>query len=184
MRALAFGALVAGCAVFSVLVKNELRADHSPIESLQIGQPMPDFTLTDRSGAQVALHQVLQENKIVAINFWASWCGPCRLEMPGFEKAYATKHGDGFGLLGINEDDKREDMDAYLAKKPVTFPVLLDADSALMKRLGVRALPTTVLVGGDGRIRMVTEGVQEYLEIFVDAQLKAAPTEKKTEKKK
>jgi hypothetical protein len=63
-------------------------------------------------------------------------------------------------------------MDLYLSKKPITFPVLIDADNALMKRLEVRVMPTSILVGGDGRIRQVTEGIQEYLGALVDMELK------------
>jgi peroxiredoxin len=171
--------LFAGFAVFGVVVKNELRNERSPLEALQLTQPMPDFTLTDRTGAHVTFSQVLKENSVVVINFWASWCGPCRLEMPGFEKEYAAKHGQGFALLGINEDEKPQDMNDYLAKKPVTFPILLDADNALMKKFGVRSLPTTIIVGKDGRIRMVTEGVQEYFNIMVESELKTAEVAKR-----
>jgi len=180
MKTALFTVLLAGFAVFSALVKHELRTEKSPLEALSIGQPMPDFTLTDRSGAKVTLSQVVKQNKIVAINFWASWCGPCRLEMPGFEKEYASKRAQGFALLAINEDERREAMDEYLTRAPVTFPVLLDTDGAVMKRFGVRALPTTVIVGGDGKIRMVTEGMQQLLGMFVDAELRtAAEREKK-----
>ena len=171
--ALALAAIV-GFAIFSVLVKNELRADRSPIAALQIGQPMPDFTLTDLSGAEVSLSRVVKENKLVVINFWASWCGPCRLEMPGFEKLYKAKQKEGFAILGVNVDSKRDDMTDYLSRKPVTFPILIDTGSALMQRLGVRVLPTTILVGADGRIKMVTEGIHEYLSAFVEMELSGA----------
>jgi cytochrome c biogenesis protein CcmG/thiol:disulfide interchange protein DsbE len=97
--------------------------------------------------------------------------------MPGFEKEYIAKRDQGFALLGVNEDAKRTDMDDYLAKKPVSFPVLIDSEAALMKRLGVRVLPTTVLVGGDGKIRLVNEGVLDYMNVFIDTQLKSAELE-------
>jgi len=172
MKTVLFAALLVGCAVFSVTVKNDLLRERSPLQTLKLGEKMPDFTLKDASGADVALSAVLRDNKVVLINFWASWCGPCRLEMPSFEKLYQTKHAEGFVILAINEDEKRPDMELYLGKKPVTFPVLIDADSALMKRFEVRAMPTSILVGGDGRIRQVTEGIQEYLSMFVDTELK------------
>ena len=176
---IALALLFAAFAVFSVYVKSELRQERSPIEGLRIGEKMPDFSLRDPSGAEVSLSSALNQNKIIAINFWASWCGPCRLEMPGFEKLYASKHPEGFTILAVNEDEKRADMDDYLARKPITFPVLLDPGSGFMKQLHVRALPTTILVGRDGRIRQVTEGIQQYLSVFVDAELKASQAKPK-----
>ena len=172
MRALAVLALV-GFAVLTVSVKNELRRERSPVASLTLGDPMPGFTLRDAAGAEVSLDQVLRDNKFVAINFWASWCGPCRLEMPSFEKLYQKRHRDGFVILGINEDQKPGDMADYLRDRPVTFPVLLDADGALMKRLGLEALPTTILVRRDGKIAQVFQGVTPYLSAFVEVELKS-----------
>jgi peroxiredoxin len=176
MKSMLTMAALLACAAFSVSVKYELRRERSSLKNLVIGEPMPDFTLKDAAGAEVTLSAVVKQNKLVAINFWASWCGPCRLEMPGFEKTYQAKRHAGFVILGINEDEKREDMDKYLGARPVSFPLLLDSDGALMKRLGVRALPTTILVGADGRIVDVREGIHEYLSIFVDMHLEVPKT--------
>jgi cytochrome c biogenesis protein CcmG, thiol:disulfide interchange protein DsbE len=165
--------LLCGFAIFSVMVKNELREEKSPLRELQIGTLMPEFSLTDPAGNTVALHNVTHENKLTVINFWASWCEPCRVEMPGLEKLYASRKGDGLTILAINEDEERGKMEAYLTQKRFSFPVLMDHDGVLMKQVGVRGLPTTVLVGGDGRIKMVTEGLQQYLSFMIDAQLKA-----------
>src|SRR5688572_28013806 len=151
--------LVCAFAAFSVKVKRDLRQEKSPLETIKIGQAMPDFTLLNPDGTEFTLTKSLDENKIVMINFWASWCAPCRVEMPGFEKLYKARSKDGFLILAVNEDEERAKMDEYLAEKPVSFPVLLDKEGELMKTFGVRALPTTILVGSDGKVSAVYEGV-------------------------
>ena len=155
----------------SVSVKNELRQQKSPLETLVLGEKMPDFTLKDASGADVSLSDVVKANKVVAINFWASWCGPCRLEMPGFSKLYDKKHGEGFTILGVNEDEKLDDMTKYLTEKPVKFPVLLDTGGELAKKLKLAALPTTILVNHDGEIVQVMQGVSTFFAAYVESQL-------------
>lgn len=164
--------LLCSFGVFSVMVKNELREEKSPLRELQIGRSMPEFSLPDPAGNHVAFYNVARENKLIVINFWASWCGPCRVEMPELEKLYASRKSDGFTVLAINEDEQRDKMDAYLAEKRFSFPVLMDYDNALMMRWGVRALPTTILIGRDGRVRQVSEGLQQYLPFVIDAELK------------
>jgi thiol-disulfide isomerase/thioredoxin len=158
-------------AVFSVMVKNQLRQEKSPLVALPLGTQMPAFTLPDRAGNPVTFGEGPPVAKLTMINFWATWCGPCRLEMPGFEKLYAAKQKEGFLILAINEDEKASDLEAYLKAKPVSFPVLVDRDSALAKRFGVRAYPTTILVDGDGRIVKVIEGLDPYLEFVVEGHL-------------
>src|SRR5947207_5119644 len=151
-------------AVFSVKVKNQLNTTESPLTAVKLGEPMPDFTLPDASGQMVKFSDVCRQNKLVLINFWASWCSPCRMEMPQFERLYTTKKGEGFTLLAINVDKEREKADAYLKSKPVSFPVLIDKDGAVAKQLGLNALPTTILVGQDGKVIHVVEGVEPYVE--------------------
>jgi thiol-disulfide isomerase/thioredoxin len=158
-------------AVFSVTVKNQLRQEKSPLATLPIGTQMPAFTLPDRAGNPVTFGEGQPTAKLTMINFWATWCGPCRMEMPGFEKLYAAKQKEGFLILAINEDEKASDLEAYLKAKPVSFPVLVDRDGALAERFGVRAYPTTILVDDKGRIVKVTEGLEPYLEFVVEGHL-------------
>jgi peroxiredoxin len=158
-------------AVFSVALKTELRRDKSPIAALKINSQMRDFSLPDTNGKAVKLSEMMRDKKIVLVNFWASWCGPCRVEMPSFEKLYNEEKNNGFIILAISEDDQRPKLDQYLKQRPVSFPVLIDVDGALAKQLKVQSLPTTVLVEHDGKIREVHEGVQPYLQYSVQAAL-------------
>lgn len=168
-----------GFAFFSINLKTKLRHDQSPVAALKLQKPMPDFTVTDLAGKPVRFRQLVQGKSLVAINFWATWCAPCRMEMPGFERLFREKSRDGFILLAINEDKERPKLDAYLKAKPVTFPVLIDHEQKLAERFGINAFPTTILVGADGRVQHVYEGVQPYFEYQVSAALK---NEKKPKK--
>jgi peroxiredoxin len=157
-------------------VKTELRRETSPLATLNVGQPMPDFTLTDREGKTIRLSEVTAANKVVLVNFWASWCAPCRIEMPGFEELYRDEKKNGFAILAIAEDKDRAKLDAYLKGKPVSFPVLLDTDGKLGEKLKIESLPTNVLIDPDGKVKQVHEGVERYLVGTVRAMLKPAKT--------
>jgi peroxiredoxin len=163
--------LLAGFVVFSGHVKTVLRRAASPLKSIKVLEPMPDFTLPDREGREVSLKQVAGEKGLVLVNFWATWCGPCRLEMPQFEKVFKKHAGEGFAILAISEDGSREALDEYLGKKPVSFPVLVDAEGKLAKQLGIRAYPTSILIE-HGLVIQVDEGVMPHLEFQIEAQLK------------
>lgn len=164
--------LICAFALFSVRVKNQLNAKTSPLTEVKLSQPMPDFTLPDANGQMVKFSDVTRDHQVVMINFWASWCTPCRMEMPDFERIYGAKKAKGFTILAINEDKERAKADAYLKSKPVTFPILIDSDGALAKRFHIEALPTTILVGRDGKVLRVMEGVEPYVEFIVENQLR------------
>src|SRR5205823_3631509 len=115
-------------------------------------------------GQTVKFSDVSRQNKLVMINFWASWCTPCRMEMPEFERVYGTRKTEGFTILAISVDTEREKLDAYLKNKPVSFPVLIDKNGALSKQFGIGALPTTILVDRDGKVIHVVEGVDPYVQ--------------------
>jgi cytochrome c biogenesis protein CcmG/thiol:disulfide interchange protein DsbE len=112
-------------------------------------KPAPDFTLPDlRGGPDVTLASY--RGSPVLINFWASWCGPCREEMPRL--AAFAKDQDEVRVLGIAVNDRPADSRAFAAEKGADFPMAVDRDSEVVGRYGGTGLPTTVLVDAEGRI--------------------------------
>jgi len=113
--------------------------------------PAPDFRLTSRAGGEVSLSQL--RGQVVMINFWASWCGPCRQEFPALDEIYGKYKPMGFTLVGINVESDKADAERFLGARPVSFPILFDPDNSVSGNYGVSAMPTTVLVDRQGRLR-------------------------------
>ena len=121
--------------------------------------PAPDFSLPARSGRTLSLDQF--KGQVVMINFWASWCGPCRKEMPLLDDIYRRYGRMGFTLLGVNVEPDRGSALAWLKQTPVTFPILFDADSKVSKLYGVAGMPTTVFIDRKGNVRMIHESYND-----------------------
>ena len=113
--------------------------------------PAPEFTLANRAGGQLSLSGL--RGQVVMINFWASWCGPCRQEFPALDEMYRKYQPMGFALVGINVESEQADAERFLGARPVSFPILFDPDNTVSDRYGVSAMPTTVLVDRQGRLR-------------------------------
>ena len=120
------------------------------------GQEAPDFALKSSTGENLRLSEYRGE--VVMVNFWATWCGPCRQEMPLLEELFSRYERVGFTLLGVNiDDDPRRAM--QMAKElGVTFPVVFDDRKEVSKLYEVNAMPVTVLVDKEGRVRHVHHG--------------------------
>lgn len=121
-----------------------------------ISGPAPDFTLKSRDGTNVKLSELRGE--VVMINFWATWCGPCRQEMPLLDALYKRFQPAGFTLLGVNVEADPKAAERYLKELPVSFPVLFDTESAVSKLYNNQAMPSTVLVDRDGQLRYLHRG--------------------------
>lgn len=126
----------------------------------------PAFALPSRSGDTVALGQL--KGKVVMLNFWASWCGPCRQEMPLLEQMHKRYSSLGFTLVGVNVDANSKDAEEWLSKTPVSFPVLFDRESKVSKMYDVSAMPSTVFIDRQGNVRYLHRGYKagdegEYL---------------------
>ncbi len=167
---------IAAFAAFSAEVKHEvIRSGASAdVGKLAPGSTVPDFTLADGSGTELTLSSVAADEKLVIVDFWGAWCGPCRLEMPALEKLYTDSTTKGLQILAVDEGDSRAALDAYLKKRPLNFPMLRDSTGDIAERFGVRAFPTTVLVGRDGKIIRVVEGIEPYFSDDVRNRLKAS----------
>jgi peroxiredoxin len=127
------------------------------IKPPQVGSPMSDFTLSDLSGKQVRLSDF--RGRPVLINAWATWCPPCRAEMPDLYKLYQDHQQDGFVVLAINSGEGSKQVKDFIQQSGFMFPVLLDPDNTLLDALGIRNLPTSIVVGQDGIVRAMHVGM-------------------------
>jgi peroxiredoxin len=116
----------------------------------------PNFTLRSADGQSVSLAQF--KGDVVMINFWASWCGPCRQEMPLLDSIYKQYKDMGFTLLGVNVEPHASSANAWLKKTPVSYPILYDPNSQVSQLYQVQAMPTTVIVDRKGIVRFVHNG--------------------------
>jgi peroxiredoxin len=120
------------------------------------GAPAPAFTLAARDGGRLSLADL--KGQVVMINFWATWCGPCRQEMPLLAQLHDKYEPLGFTMIGVNvEPDSAAAVD-WLKGVPVSFPILFDTDSAVAGRFGVEGMPSTVLVDRNGQVRYIHRG--------------------------
>jgi peroxiredoxin len=135
--------------------------------TLQVGAPAPAFQLNSSAGKPVALSEF--KGQIVLLNFWASWCGPCRQEMPILEQLNRQYHAKGVALLGVNVEPDSAAATNWLKATPVTFPILFDTDSKVSQLYSVQGMPNTVIVDRKGVVRYIHRGYNagaenEYLD--------------------
>ena len=129
--------------------------------------PVPDVTFTTLDGVRITSAEL--RGQVVLVNFWATWCGPCRVEMPGFQDVYESRRERGFTIVGVTQDVGTPDLvRQFLEERGITYPVVSGTADIERAFGGVSALPTSFLVGRDGRIRHVVTG------IFLEPTLAAA----------
>lgn len=119
--------------------------------------PAPDFTLTDAEGKSIRLSD--KKGKVVLVNFWATWCGGCQVEIPWFRELYATHKDAGLDAIGISmDDDGWSSVRPYLKEKPIPYTIVIGAD-AIAKQFNVTAMPVTILIDRQGKIAATHAGV-------------------------
>lgn len=115
------------------------------------GQPAPDFTLQNLDGESISLSDF--KGKPVLLNFWATWCGPCRAEMPFLQEIYEEWSERELMLLAVNIGESSAKVKDFMEKLNLSFPVLLDSRSAIAKMYNITAIPTTYFIDKDGVIQ-------------------------------
>jgi peroxiredoxin len=156
---------------FSVFVMTMLVASLAWAAQTLSG-PAPGFTLQSLDGQQVSLASL--KGKVVMVNFWATWCVPCRQEMPHLQALYERYNSLGFELLAVNvEKDNAEGARKWLEETPVTFPVLFDPNNQVTKLYKVQTMPSTVMVARDGTMRFIHHGYKPGYEGEYQTQVRA-----------
>lgn len=142
-----------GVGLLASLLAFPVQAGDSP---LVVGQPPPALALQDLDGNTVSLDSV--RGSIVVLDFWASWCGPCRIELP-LLSAMQDQHRDaGLKVLAVNVDTETSLRDAFLARNPVQLTILDDSSQATIAAYQVEKMPTTVVVDREGKVHAVHYG--------------------------
>jgi peroxiredoxin len=131
--------------------------------------PAPDFTLPSSQGANLRLRE--QRGQVVLINFWATWCGPCRREMPELNRIYGKYRPAGFVLLGVNVDEDPDNARGVASRIGVQFPVLFDSHQAVSRLYDLGTMPSSVLIDRDGRVRGVFLGYKDGYERQYEKQI-------------
>lgn len=133
-----------------------------------ISDEAPDFTLKSLKGSNLRLEEY--RGQVVLINFWASWCGPCRQEMPVLDRLHNRYEDAGFLVLGVNVEGEAKPAQKIVDKTNVTFPVLIDKDQKVSELYNLEAMPSTIVVDRDGIVRYIHRGYKpgdevKYVEI-------------------
>ena len=139
--------------------------------AVDVGQPAPDIELPGATGVQ-KLSDL--KGKVVYLDFWASWCGPCKQSFPwmnDMQKKYGSK---GLQVMAVNVDAKRADADNFLVANPAQFAVAFDAKGESPKRVGIKGMPTSVLIGVDGKVLAVHQGFRDEERGELEARLASA----------
>jgi len=142
-----------------------------PSFGLAIGEAAPPFALATATGETVALERL--RGKVVYVDFWASWCGPCKRSFPwmnALQKKYGAK---SFEIVAVNVDRKRQDAERFLAQTPAEFTVVYDAAGTTPAAWGVKGMPSSYLVDAQGRVVAVEQGFRDDGAAALDAQILA-----------
>ena len=124
--------------------------------TLSIGDRAPDFALPDINGKTVRLSDL--RGQVVLINLWATWCPPCLAEMPDLAAIYNQYKAQGFVILGVADQERKEAILDFMARNPLPYPILLDPDSCVARAYGTSFLPASFLIDRHGILRVIYPG--------------------------
>lgn len=136
-------------------------------EPLGPGHAAPDFQLPTLKGDELALTDLA--GRTVIVNFWATWCTWCRYEMPALEAVHRKYRQDGLTVVGVDVAETRPMVEAFADRYDISFPILLDIDGGLAETYGIRGLPMTYFISGDGKVVRVQRGAmrEDEMELYV-----------------
>jgi thiol-disulfide isomerase/thioredoxin len=145
-------------------------------QALEVGAALPPISLPTQSGAVDAAKL---KGKVVYVDFWASWCGPCKQSFPWMNEMHAKYAASGLEIIAINVDAKAADAERFLMATPAKFTIAFDAKGQTPKQFDVKAMPTSYLADRDGKVVLVHAGFRDSDRAALEAAINAALTQGK-----
>ena len=162
--------------LFAGMITSAFLCAGSGAQAARVGSSAPAFSLPTASGKNASLGAL--KGQVVLVDFWASWCVPCRESFPFLNRMHHQYGARGLHILGINVDEKRADATRFLDKFPAQFSVLYDAAGDTPKAYDLKVMPSSYLIGRDGKIRIVHKGFRAKDEAALEAAIASALQEK------
>jgi cytochrome c biogenesis protein CcmG/thiol:disulfide interchange protein DsbE len=135
-----------------------------------VGEAAPSFSLATARGDTVALDKL--RGQVVYVDFWASWCGPCKRSFPWMNELAQRYGPNGFTIVAVNVDKKRDDAERFLAQTPAQFTVVYDAAGATPAAFAVKGMPSSYLIDRSGRVVMVEQGFRDEQKAAVESRIR------------
>lgn len=156
---LALGMAVTGCGTEAAdETQTQTQTQQESYGELQSGDVAPDFTAELSDGTSITLSE--QTDKVVLLNFWATWCGPCVEEMPAFEKL-EQEYGEEVVILAVNSMEDKETVNQFIEENGYTFPIAYDVEGAIGEKYPTTGIPYTLVIGKDGIIKKIYLGAMD-----------------------
>jgi cytochrome c biogenesis protein CcmG, thiol:disulfide interchange protein DsbE len=143
----------------------------TPVRAIDPGAPAPAFALPDGKGDLITLEKL--RGRVVYVDFWASWCGPCRQSFPWMNEMQRKYGAQGFTIVGINVDKRDADAQRFLQQVPAAFTVVYDPKGQAPAAYGVKAMPNSYLIDAQGRVAGVEYGFKEDRKADLERQIAA-----------
>jgi len=136
----------------------------------EVGEPAPAFALPTAAGETIALDKL--KGRVVYVDFWASWCGPCRRSFPWMNEMQQKYGAAGFTVVGVNVDKRRPDAEKFLQQTPATFTIVHDPAGKTPEAYGVKGMPSSYLVDANGKVVAVESGFRDEQKAEFEARIK------------
>jgi peroxiredoxin len=172
MLMIGVGLIAIGITLFMLLNNAAASPDEFSTVPVKVDFAAPKLTLTDLAGKTVSLDDYL--GSVVLVNLWATWCPPCREEMPGLQTFYEEHKADGFVLIAIDQEEPLETVQPFVEEFGLTFPVWLDEDYQAEREFNTMNLPSSFLIDRTGQVRLMWVGgvSEKFLEKYVTKLIK------------
>lgn len=161
------------CSKALALILSALALSAGSVSAQEVGSRAPAFDLV---GTPKPVRLADMKGQVVYVDFWASWCAPCKQSFPWMNEMQAKYGARGFNVVGINVDQKREDADKFLAGTPAKFAVAYDTTGKVAELYQPKGMPTSFLIGADGKVRAVHVGFKDSQREELEREIQSALT--------